>query len=119
MKNNKIATVDVESAVVTYRQTLYEAFKEVDNAISARQHYRQQAERISEQYQAAAAAEKIYASQYKNGAIAIQDWLDAQEKLRSAEESLLENRFNQFTAQATLYQALGGNDIAPSLSAEK
>lgn len=116
--DKKIATVDVESAIVTYRQTLYNAFKEVDNAISARQHYQYQEQRLDEQYEAATEAERIYASQYRNGAITIQDWLDAQETQRSAELSLLANRFNQFSAQATLYQALGGSDIAPIVEAE-
>ena len=108
----EIANIEVESAVVSYRQTLYNAFKEVDNAISARQHYEYQAQRLHEQYDAASAAERIYASQYRNGAISIQDWLDAQETQRSAEVALLANRYNQFSAQATLYQALGGSDIA-------
>lgn len=116
--DKKIATVDVESAIVTYRQTLYNAFKEVDNAISARQHYQYQEQRLDEQYEAATEAERIYASQYRNGAITIQDWLDAQETQRSAELSLLANRFNQFSAQATLYQALGGSDIAAPVKVE-
>ena len=42
----------------------------------------------------------------------------AQENRRSAESALLENRYNQLTAQATLYQALGGSDIAPPLAKE-
>ena len=116
--NNKISELEVETAIVTYRQTLYQAFQEVDNAISARQHYQYQGEKLAEFYDAASAAEKIYASQYKNGAVSIQDWLDAKETQREAEQSLLENRYNQFTTQATLYQALGGSDIAPRLSAE-
>lgn len=116
--NKKIAGIEVESAVVTYRQTLYGAFKEVDNAISARQHYQYQEQRLREQYDAASAAERIYASQYRNGAVSIQDWLDAKETQRSAEVSLLANRYNQFSAQATLYQALGGSDIAARLSGE-
>ena len=99
-------------------QTLYQAFQEVDNAISARLHYQYQGEKLAEFYDAASAAEKIYASQYKNGAVSIQDWLDAKETQREAEQSLLENRYNQFTTQATLYQALGGSDIAPRLTAE-
>jgi len=75
--NNKISELEVETAIVTYRQTLYQAFQEVDNAISARQHYQYQGEKLAEFYDAASAAEKIYASQYKNGAVSIQDWLDA------------------------------------------
>ena len=114
--NNQMAEVDYESAVVTYRKTLYQAFEDVNNAISARRQYAYQGEKLQLQYTAAAAAEKIYESQYRHGAIAIQNWLDAQETRRSAEASLLQNHYNQLTAQATLYQALGGSDIAPPLA---
>jgi len=114
--NKKLSQIDVESAIVTYRDTLYGAFSEVDNAISARQQYQYQGARLQEQYNAAAAAERIYASQYRYGAISIQDWLDAQDTLRDTEQDILENRYNQFNIQATLYQALGGSDIAPEVA---
>lgn len=111
--NQKISQLESESAVISYRQTLYSAFKDVNNALSARSHYQYQGVKLDEQYQAAQAAERIYASQYQHGAVSIQDWLDSQETLREAEESLLENHYNQYNIQATLYQAIGGRDIAP------
>lgn len=113
--NEKISDIDYQSAIVTYRQTLYQAFEDVDNALSAKEQYDYQATKLKEQYDAAAAAEKIYSSQYRYGAVSIQDWLDAQETMRSSEESLLENRYNRFNIQATIYQALGGSDIAPKV----
>ena len=51
--------------------------------------------------------------------MSIQDWLDAKETLRTTEQSQLDNRYNQFLIQATLYQALGGSDIAPPISSEE
>jgi NodT family efflux transporter outer membrane factor (OMF) lipoprotein len=116
--NQKISQLESESAVIAYRQTLYKAFEDVNNALSARAHYQYQGLKLDEQYQAAQAAERIYASQYQHGAVSIQDWLDAQETLRDAEESLLENHYNQYNIQATLYQALGGRDIAPNLEVD-
>lgn len=113
--NKKIAEVDYQSAVVSYRQTLYQAFADVNNAISARRQYIFQGQQLEQQYDAAEAAEKIYESQYRAGAVSIQDWLDAQNSRRVAEESLLENHYNQLVAQATLYQSLGGSDVAPPL----
>ncbi|ASK68011.1 RND transporter [Shewanella bicestrii] len=113
--NNDIADIDYQSAIVSYRKTLYSAFEDVDNAISAKQQYAYQGEKLELQFSAAAQAEAIYESQYRHGAIGIQNWIDAQENRRSAEAALLENRYNQLTAQATLYQALGGSDIAPPL----
>ncbi|MEL0629121.1 efflux transporter outer membrane subunit [Psychromonas aquatilis] len=117
--NKKLSEIDVQSAIINYRQTLYTSFSEVDNAISARQHYQYQGTKLAEQYNAANAAEKIYASQYRYGAIGIQDWLDAQDSLRLTEQAILDNRFNQFNIQATLYQALGGSDIAPDVVNEE
>ncbi|MDH1471717.1 efflux transporter outer membrane subunit [Shewanella sp. GD03713] len=114
--NNDIADIDYQSAIVSYRKTLYSAFEDVDNAISAKQQYAYQGEKLELQFSAAAQAEAIYESQYRHGAIGIQNWIDAQENRRSAEAALLENRYNQLTAQATLYQALGGGDIAPPLA---
>lgn len=114
--NNDLADIDYQTAIVNYRKTLYSAFKDVDNAISAKQQYAYQGEKLEQQFSAAAQAEAIYESQYRHGAIGIQNWIDAQENRRSAEAALLENRYNQLTAQATLYQALGGSDIAPPLA---
>ncbi|WP_245609154.1 efflux transporter outer membrane subunit [Vibrio rhizosphaerae] len=117
--NRKIAQTNYQTAIVNYRQTLYTAMKDVDNALSAKKHYQYQGLRLQEQYDAATAAEQIYASQYHHGAVSIRDWLDAQETQRNAQESLLENRYNQYQIQATVYQALGGSDIAPPLTARK
>ncbi len=117
--NRQIADVEYESAVVSYRDTLYQAFEEVDNALSARQHYALQGEQLQQQYAAAQAAERLYEIQYRNGAVGIQNWLDAQDNRRSAESSLLENRYHQLTATATLYQALGGRELAPSEAYER
>lgn len=114
--NNDIANIDYQTAIVNYRKTLYSAFEDVDNAISAKQQYVYQAEKLEQQFSAAAQAEAIYESQYRHGAIGIQNWIDAQENRRNAEAALLENRYNQLITQATLYQALGGSDIAPPLT---
>lgn len=114
--NNDIANIDYQTAIVNYRKTLYSAFEDVDNAISAKQQYVYQGEKLEQQFSAAAQAEAIYESQYRHGAIGIQNWIDAQENRRNAEAARLENRYNQLITQATLYQALGGSDIAPPLT---
>ncbi|OEF25776.1 efflux transporter outer membrane subunit [Vibrio rumoiensis] len=116
MENNKaIADVDYQSAIVSYRQVLYSAFQDVENALSARDQLLYQNARLQEQYDAAKHAEDIYAARYKYGSTTIMEYLDAQENTRDAKASLLENRFNQFMAQVALYQSLGGNDVAPRM----
>lgn len=109
--NRDIADVRYQSAVINYRQTLYSAFQDVDNALSARDNYRYQAEKLQQQYDSASEAARIYSSQYQYGAVDITTVLDAQENERSAKASLLENRYNRLVNLATIYQSLGGEDI--------
>lgn len=109
--NRDIADVRYQSAVINYRQTLYSAFQDVDNALSARDNYRYQAEKLQQQYDSASEAARIYSSQYQYGAVDITTLLDAQENERSAKASLLENRYNRLVNMATIYQSLGGEDI--------
>lgn len=110
--NNSISEADYQLAVVNFRQTLYSALADVDNALSARQQYRQQGERLTQAAVLAARAEKLYQLRYQAGAAVLKDWLDAQETRRAAEVSLLENRYNRLVNQVTLYQALGGEASA-------
>lgn len=114
--NKDIAQVEYQSTIIDYRQTLYTAFQDVDNALSSKQQLAYQAEKLLEQYQSAEEVARIYASQYQNGAIQFSDLLDAQTDERDAKASLLENRYNQYVALATLYQALGGEDVMTASS---
>lgn len=111
--NQDIAQVKYESAIISYRKALYTAFQDVDNALSARENYQYQEEKLQKQYDSAAEAARIYASQYKYGAIDITTLLDAQDNERSAKASLLENRYNQLVNLTTIYQSLGGEDLVP------
>jgi len=107
--NNSISDADYQLAVVNFRQTLYAALADVENALSARSQYQQQGERLTLSAQLASRAEQLYRLRYQAGAAPLKDWLDAQETHRSAEVSLLENRYNRLVNQVTLYQALGGD----------
>ncbi|RYF01488.1 MAG: efflux transporter outer membrane subunit [Comamonadaceae bacterium] len=103
-----IARSDYEQAVITFRQTLYQALTDVDNALSARRQYEEQAVQLEQSLADARRAEQLYEVRYRAGAVALKPWLDAQEKRRSAETALAENRLNRLTNHATLFQALGG-----------
>lgn len=107
--NTAVAQADYEQAVVSFRQTLYQAFTDVNNALSARTQYEAQAEQLEQSLADARRAEQLYEVRYRAGAVALKSWLDAQEKRRSAETALAENRLNRLTNHATLYQALGGS----------
>ncbi|WP_367848077.1 efflux transporter outer membrane subunit [Rhodoferax sp. WC2427] len=111
--NIQVAQAQSEAAVVNFRQTLYTALGDVDNALSARQQYRQQAVLLAQVLQAATEAERLYEVRYRAGAVALKPWLDAQTARRNAEIALAENRLNQFNNHATLVLALGGDAVMP------
>ena len=67
------------------------------------------AARSQNRAEAARAAEQIYETRYRAGAVDLQSWLDSQETRRTAELNLLENRLEEIRAMITLYQALGGS----------
>jgi NodT family efflux transporter outer membrane factor (OMF) lipoprotein len=107
--NIQVSEALYQEAVVNFRQTLYTALGDVDNALSARQQLAQQAARLQESLQAARTAERLYEARYRAGAAALKAWLDAQEKRRSADIALADNRLARLNSQAALYQALGGD----------
>jgi len=107
--NIKSSQADYENAVVTFRQTLYTAFSDVENALSAREQYATQGMLLEKNLQAARTTERLYELRYRTGSVALKDWLDAQEKRRTAEVTLAQNRLNRLNNQMTLYQALGGD----------
>lgn len=107
--NDQLAQAEYESAVISYRKTLYSAFSDVENALSARQQLARQNEWLGQSLTAARRVEKLYETQYRQGQVALVTWLDAQETRRQAEVSYAENLYSLLEAQVTLYQALGGN----------
>ncbi len=98
-----------EQTIRNFRQTFYTALSEVENQLSARQHYLNAASQLTHALALARQTEQITAVRYHAGEIAMQDWLEQQENRRSAEKELLQNRYLQLTTQMALYQALGGN----------
>ena len=82
--NIKISKTNYEERVVKFRQALYQAMADVETALSNRMQLRLQAEQL-EAFDAAREAERLYEVRYRAGAVPLKDWLDAQEKRRTAE----------------------------------
>lgn len=104
-----LAETDYAEAVVNFRQTLYEALAEVENALSARQALADQARLLQQSLAASFTTERLYEVRYRAGAVALKDWLDAQERRRAAELAVARNRLERYANQVLLYQALGGD----------
>lgn len=116
--NIKLAKAEYEQSVVEFRQALYEALKEVEDALSSRQYYAAQGAKLAEALDSATKVERLYEDRYRLGADTMQNWLDAQESRQDTETSLLANRLNRLINYVTLYQALGGEPIKPTKQAE-
>ena len=110
-KDIAISELDYESAIISYRQTLYQAFADVENALSGRIEANAQLSDQQKNLELAQKSARLNEVRYRNGAIALKNVLDAQESVRSAEVSLAQTRYNQYTTYVTLMQALGGSPI--------
>jgi outer membrane protein TolC len=106
--NVEISKTEYEEAVFNFRQTLYSAFSDVENALSARIHFAEESSQLEESLALARKAEELVEVRYRTGSTALQSWLDAQESRRDAERALAVVRLSRLKNRMTLYQALGG-----------
>ena len=107
-----IASSDLayQIAANQFRDTLYSALAEVDNALSAHDKLSVQLAASQASYQHAVEIERLYEVRYRAGATDLRNWLDAQQTRRNAELSLAQARRSVLVNQTTLYKALGGSD---------
>jgi len=95
-------------AVANYEKTVQSAFREVSDALAARQWL---AEQVRIQQMALAAQSeraRLAKLRYDNGASAFFEVLDAQRDLLTAEQQLVQTRRALLSARVALYAALGG-----------
>lgn len=110
-KNIAISQIDYEKAIIQYRQSLYQAFADVENALSARTQLDQQVAIQTRNLALAEKAEHLINVQYRYGSVALKNVLDQQQTTRTARLNLLSTKKNQYNAYVTLMQALGGKPI--------
>lgn len=106
-----ISQLDYEKAIVQYRQTLYQAFADVENALSARTELSQQVQLQQRNLELAEKLERLTQVRYRYGAVALKTLLDQQETTRTARLNLVNTKQSQYNAYVTLMQALGGSPI--------
>ncbi|MBD1230479.1 efflux transporter outer membrane subunit [Acinetobacter seifertii] len=110
-KNIAISDLDYEKAIIQYRQTLYQAFADVENALSSRTELDKQVEFQARNVELAEKTERLTEVRYRYGAVALKTLLDAQQTTRTARLSLVETKQSQYNAYVTLMQALGGSPV--------
>lgn len=111
-RNIAVSQMDYEAAVINYRKTLYTALGDVNNALSAQQQLAIQADAQQRTLELAQKAEKLNEIRYRAGAVALNQWITAQDSRRDTENSLIQIRENQLTNMVTLLQSLGGSPLS-------
>jgi NodT family efflux transporter outer membrane factor (OMF) lipoprotein len=107
--NTEYAGAVYLQAASTFRTTLYTALQDVDNALSARTRLQEQVAARERSYQAAQEVARMYEVRYRDGAVALRTWLDAQQTLRSSELALAQVLRDRANNDVTLLLALGGS----------
>jgi NodT family efflux transporter outer membrane factor (OMF) lipoprotein len=105
----KIARSDYELQVLEFKQALYKAMADVADALSLRSQLIAQEKHLRASLALAQKSERLNESRYRQGAVPISFWLDAQNRRRLAELALDENRFGQYQNLAQLYLEFGGS----------
>jgi len=106
---NQDAKLAYKNAVIGFRQTLYQALVDVENALADRSHYAEESRLLSSSLIDARRVESLDETLYKAGSTTLKVWLDAQDARRQNEASLAQSLLNERLAQVTLYKALGGD----------
>jgi NodT family efflux transporter outer membrane factor (OMF) lipoprotein len=112
--NTGVSKANYEVAAIQFRQTLYQALTDVENALSARTQYAAETVDLEASLQNAQTVERLDEIRYRAGAIPLKTWLDSQETRRQAEVALAVNRLTQLQTYVALCKALGGDASAPA-----
>ncbi len=109
----KIARNDYEQRLLAFKQSLYQAMSDIEDALSLRDQLLAQEGKLVESYELALQSERINEVRYREGAVRISFWLEAQEKRRQAALVLNDNRYNQLKNLARIYLEFGGSAHFP------
>jgi multidrug efflux system outer membrane protein len=94
--------------VLTYRQTIQQAFQQVSDALIAYQKYRQFREHQEALTAAAQSASQLSQLRYKGGATSYLEVLTSETNYFAAELNLARARLSERLSLVQIYQALGG-----------
>ena len=104
------SALDYQIAETEFRKQLYTALVEVEDNLAARHHGQQRLAYLQEQLGYANESERLARARFEAGATGVQTWLDEQNRLWEAEQSLLAQQKEQLNVMTRIYQAIGGTD---------
>lgn len=102
------ARASYDAAVASYRQTVLEAFQDVENQLTATDVLRRQYAQLETASRAADQTEAMILNQYRAGTVAYTDVVTAQASALSARRALLQAAVDRQTTAVALIQAVGG-----------
>ena len=108
-RNLAISELEYQAAIVGFRQSIYNALADVDNALSNKTQLQIQASAQQRTLTLAQRTEQLNEVRYRAGAVALKQWIDAQEARRNTQNALIQIRLNQLGNIVTLMQSLGGS----------
>jgi len=106
--NLTLAEVRKNIAVADYEKTIQTAFREVADALAARDYLGEQVNAQRAVQEAQADRLRLLQLRFDNGVASSLDVLDAQRELFSAQQSLVQARLLRTTTAIDLYRTLGG-----------
>ena len=106
--NLSLSEVRKNLAVADYEKTIQTAFREVADALAAREYLGEQVAAQRAVQDAQADRLNLLQLRFDNGVASTLDVLDAQRELFSAQQSLVQARLLRTTSAIDLYRALGG-----------
>ncbi|WP_395755716.1 Cu(I)/Ag(I) efflux RND transporter outer membrane protein [Edwardsiella ictaluri] len=106
--NLQLAELRQQQSVVNYENKIQAAFKEVDDALSARRSLADQLTAQQRYLDAIQAALVRARGLYAHGALSYLEVLDAERALFTTQQTLLDLRYSQQANEITLFAALGG-----------
>ncbi|HEY3883636.1 MAG TPA: efflux transporter outer membrane subunit [Vicinamibacterales bacterium] len=103
-----VATAERQEAIVTYRNTVRQAFREVSDALVGYQKLREFREQQALLQASAQDARRLADIRYQGGATSYLEVLDADTRLFDAQLALVEAQLSELTGYVEVYRALGG-----------
>jgi len=106
--NLQLAKSEYQQALITYKQTIQQAFGDVSNALIAYQKYHQVRVRQEKTVVDLQDSVNLSLSRYRGGITTYLEVLDGQRSLYSGELTLAQARGDEYQSLVQIYKALGG-----------
>ena len=115
--------IQKDIGIASYERTIQTAFQEVSDGLTARKTYKEQLQAQSDLVDASQDYYRLAERRYRIGVDSNLTYLDAQRSLFSNQQSMINDRLAQLTAEVALYRALGGgwsqNDASGEITATR